>query len=106
MVFLPPGVKAQEQRSKRSGAVESAGCDLLHRQARIQAVPWTSPRPTPVDLPRPLSGGSAREEARMWFEKSTFGQLVDLAAERWGDREALCFEGRRWSFAQFRDETD
>jgi fatty-acyl-CoA synthase len=31
---------------------------------------------------------------------------VDRAAERWGDREALCFEGRRWTFAQFRDETD
>jgi non-ribosomal peptide synthetase component E (peptide arylation enzyme) len=42
----------------------------------------------------------------MWFEKVTFGQLVDQAAERWGDREALCFEGRRWTFAQFRDETD
>jgi fatty-acyl-CoA synthase len=42
----------------------------------------------------------------MWFEKLTFGQLVDRAAERWGDSEALCFEGRRWSFAQFRDETD
>ena len=42
----------------------------------------------------------------MWFEKLTFGQLVDQAAERWGDREALCFERRRWSFAQVRDETD
>jgi hypothetical protein len=34
----------------------------------------------------------------MWFEKLTFGQVVDRAAERWGDREALWFEGRRWSF--------
>jgi len=42
----------------------------------------------------------------MWFEKMTFGQLVNRAAERWGDREALRFEGRRWSFSQFRDETD
>ena len=41
-----------------------------------------------------------------WFEKLTLGQLVDRAAERWSDREALCFEGRRWTFAQFRDETD
>src|SRR5437763_520087 len=48
-----------------------------------------------------LKGGAA-----MGFEKLTFGQLVDQAAERWGDAEALCFEGRRWSFAQFRDETD
>jgi len=42
----------------------------------------------------------------MWFEKLTFGQVVDRAAERWGDREALWFEGRRWSFTEFRDETD
>ncbi len=41
-----------------------------------------------------------------WFEKQTFGQLVDRAAERWGEREALCFEGRRWSFAALRDEVD
>src|SRR5918911_1143882 len=42
----------------------------------------------------------------MWFEKLTFGQVVDRAADRWGDREALCFEGRRWSFGEFRAETD
>jgi fatty-acyl-CoA synthase len=42
----------------------------------------------------------------MWYEKLTFGQLLDNAAERWGRREALCFEGRRWSFEQLRDETD
>src|SRR5215831_18206293 len=42
----------------------------------------------------------------MGCEKQTFGQLVDQAAEHWGDSEALCFEGRRWTFAQFRDEVD
>ena len=42
----------------------------------------------------------------MWFEKLTFGQLVDRAAERWGEREALCFEGRRWSFAEIPREID
>lgn len=42
----------------------------------------------------------------MWFEKITFGQLLDSAAARWGAREALCFEGRRWSFAQLRQDTD
>jgi fatty-acyl-CoA synthase len=42
----------------------------------------------------------------MWCDNLTFGQLVDRAAERWGNREVLCFEGRRWTFAQFRDETD
>lgn len=42
----------------------------------------------------------------MWFEKITFAQLLDNAAERWGAREALCFEGRRWSFAQLRQDVD
>jgi fatty-acyl-CoA synthase len=36
----------------------------------------------------------------------TIGQLVDRAADAWGDRKALYFEGRRWSFAEFRQETD
>jgi len=42
----------------------------------------------------------------MWFEKLTFGRLIDSAAERWGRREALCFEGRRWSFVELRDEVN
>ncbi|MGD9765356.1 MAG: AMP-binding protein [Candidatus Binatia bacterium] len=42
----------------------------------------------------------------MWCEKLTFGDLVDRAAARWRDREALYFEGRRWSFAQLREEVD
>ena len=36
----------------------------------------------------------------------TFGELIDRAAERWPEREALWFEGRRWSFAELRDEVD
>jgi fatty-acyl-CoA synthase len=39
-----------------------------------------------------------------WFEKKTFGSMPDEAARRWGDREALCFEGQRWSFTQFQEE--
>ena len=42
----------------------------------------------------------------MWFEKLTFGDLIDRAATRWPDREALCFEGQRWSFAELRVEVD
>lgn len=42
----------------------------------------------------------------MGVESLTFGQLLDWAVDRWADREALCFEGRRWTFAEFRDETD
>ena len=35
-----------------------------------------------------------------WFPKQTLGSLPERAAERWGRREALYFQGRRWSFAE------
>ena len=34
-----------------------------------------------------------------WFEKKTLGTLLEEAARRWGPREALFYEGQRWSFA-------
>jgi fatty-acyl-CoA synthase len=42
----------------------------------------------------------------MWFKKLTFGDIVDHAADRWPDREALWFEGQRWSFAELCNETN
>jgi len=42
----------------------------------------------------------------MWIEKQTFGELIERAARRWPQREALVFEDRRWTFAQQRDEVD
>ncbi|MCE2499978.1 MAG: AMP-binding protein [Dehalococcoidia bacterium] len=41
-----------------------------------------------------------------WFDKQTIGDLLNQAAERFGPREALMYEGRRWTFAEFRDEVD
>ena len=41
-----------------------------------------------------------------WFEKQTVGELINQAAWRFGPREALVYEGQRWSFAEFRDEID
>lgn len=41
-----------------------------------------------------------------WFEKASMGALVDRAAERFGPREALYYEGKRWSFADLKVETD
>jgi fatty-acyl-CoA synthase len=41
-----------------------------------------------------------------WFEKVSMGALVDRAAERFGDREALYYEGKRWSFVDLKAETD
>ena len=41
-----------------------------------------------------------------WFPKQTIGNLLNEAAARFGPREALMYEGRRWTFDQFRDEVD
>ena len=35
-----------------------------------------------------------------WFPKYTLGSLPERATRRWGTREALVFQGRRWSFAE------
>jgi fatty-acyl-CoA synthase len=41
-----------------------------------------------------------------WFQKTTLGTLVDDAAKQFGPREALCFQGQRWSFSQFQEDVD
>ena len=41
-----------------------------------------------------------------WYKKRTLGSLLDDAAARYGEREALVFEGRRWTFTQWLAETD
>ena len=41
-----------------------------------------------------------------WFHKQTVGALVNQAADRYGSREALMYAGARWSFEQFRQESD
>jgi fatty-acyl-CoA synthase len=41
-----------------------------------------------------------------WFEKTTLGSLLDQAAARFGSRQALYYEGQRWSFAELKAETD
>ena len=41
-----------------------------------------------------------------WFDKQTLGDLLNQAADRFGPREALMYEGQRWTFDEFREETD
>jgi len=41
-----------------------------------------------------------------WYAKKTLGALLDEAATRWSAREALTFEGQRWSFAALQTEVD
>jgi fatty-acyl-CoA synthase len=41
-----------------------------------------------------------------WYEKQTIGRLPERAAQRWGAREALAFQGRRWTFAELRADVD
>ena len=41
-----------------------------------------------------------------WFQKRTLGALFDDAARRFGSREALYFEGQRWTFRHLQDQVD
>jgi fatty-acyl-CoA synthase len=41
-----------------------------------------------------------------WYEKQTIGLLPQRAARRWGAREALAFQGRRWTFAELDARVD
>src|SRR5712691_5812987 len=41
-----------------------------------------------------------------WFEKEALGTLLEEADRRWGPREALYYEGQRWSFAHLQAEVD
>ena len=41
-----------------------------------------------------------------WYEKTAICSLVDNAAERFGPKEALYFEGKRWTFAQIKEDVD
>src|SRR5260370_8499212 len=41
-----------------------------------------------------------------WSAKQTFGLLRERAARRWGPREALAFQGRRWTFAEIDERVD
>jgi len=41
-----------------------------------------------------------------WFPKQTLGSLPARAARRWGAREALYFNGRRWSFTELSRSVD
>ncbi|MEC9308834.1 MAG: AMP-binding protein [Chloroflexota bacterium] len=41
-----------------------------------------------------------------WFEKRTLGNLLDVAVNLFGSREALCFENERWSFSEIRSHVD
>jgi fatty-acyl-CoA synthase len=41
-----------------------------------------------------------------WYRKRTLGGILDEAAQRWGQREALVFGSRRWTYAELSTETD
>jgi fatty-acyl-CoA synthase len=41
-----------------------------------------------------------------WYRKRTLGGVLDEAARRWGQREALVFESRRWTYVELNAETD
>ena len=41
-----------------------------------------------------------------WYEQQTIGLLPERAARRWGAREALAFQGKRWTFAELHAGVD
>ena len=41
-----------------------------------------------------------------WHDKQTIGLLSERAAQRWGAREALAFQGKRWTFAELHAGVD
>src|SRR5262245_50521539 len=41
-----------------------------------------------------------------WYERQTIGGLPERAARQWGSREALAFQGRRWTFAELSARVD
>jgi len=41
-----------------------------------------------------------------WYEKQTLGLLPERAARQWGPREALAFQGARWTFAELDARVD
>ena len=41
-----------------------------------------------------------------WYPKRTLGSLLDEAEVKWGAREALLYEGRSWTFADWKREAD
>jgi fatty-acyl-CoA synthase len=42
----------------------------------------------------------AARPSRDWFDHVTLGALPERAARRWGERDAISFRGRRWTFAE------
>src|SRR5689334_13125288 len=52
------------------------------------------------------SGAFLVAVTREWFRKRTLGELPAEAARRWPEREALWFEGRRWTWREFDAEVD
>lgn len=41
-----------------------------------------------------------------WYEKKTFGSLVNIMSERFGEREALVFKQERYTFNEVKTEVD
>ena len=41
-----------------------------------------------------------------WFIKRTLGSILDTAAANYPDREALVFEGERWTFSEWQDQAN
>ena len=56
----------------------------------------------------PVTAAVRQEETIVgdWYVKKPFAMLLRDATERWGHREALFHEGKRWSFVELEAEVD
>ena len=41
-----------------------------------------------------------------WYEKTDIGTLLDRSVNLFGPKEALYYEGKRWTFAELKEDTD
>ena len=46
------------------------------------------------------------EKISDWYPKRTLGSLLDDAAAKWGNREAITYKGDSWSFTDWKREAD
>ena len=94
--------RVEAQRTRRHGCstVDSSRvCGAPSREAPQGAV-------APQAATGPGSHSTGRHDMQDWYAKKTLGTLVDEAAGRWSAREALTYEGQRWSFAQLQTEVN
>src|SRR5215472_7810802 len=108
----------QEPSSNRPSCLPPSGIlgEAEFRCQPILSAPATRTTPAPAKmLRRDRAGGFVVGKKAMmvdrrlmgeWYEQLTIGQLPERASRQWGAREALAFQGQRWTFAELSARVD